>query len=153
MKKLLVSTVSLALIIGAIAAPAEAKKAPKPVVENGSYQSPPLVVLAQCNQSDGIGCVTFTPPSSKLIYANIVVTDATGLPVAAAVRQPDQPPVGNVQPESDRGTFCGKTDQPIAIDPQYAVDVWVGERDPSCPGAATSGTVKVTFTATPVASK
>lgn len=153
MKKSIVVLMVLGLVFGSLLGTAEAKKKakkpPKPVTETGTYQSPPLVVLAQCSQSDGIGCVTFAAPSTKLVYATIEATDATGLPVAAAVRQPDQAPVGNIQPETDKGTFCGKTDEPIVIDPSYAVDVWVGERDPNCPGVATSGTIKVTFSAAP----
>lgn len=151
MKKSIVLLMVVGLVFGSLLGTAEAKKkkAPKPVTLEGSYQSPPLVVLAQCAQTDGIGCVSFGAPAATLVYATVEVTDASGLPVPGNISQPDQPAVGNVQPETEKGTFCGKTAEPILIDPSYSVDVWIGTQDPTCAGTATTGTVKITFSSKP----
>lgn len=153
MRKFLVTMMSLALIGGAIAAPAQAKKhkTPPPVTEHGDYQSPSLVVLAGCANSGAVGCVTFSPAGTAYKYITVNITDATGLPVSAGIYQPDGTTTGAAANDQLVQSFCGKTKAPVAINPSQEVHIWISDApDPTCaPAAATTGTVDVTFQATP----
>ncbi|MFN2595193.1 MAG: hypothetical protein ABR579_09940 [Actinomycetota bacterium] len=155
MRKALVTLLSIALIGGAIAAPAaQAKKAKKPksVTEHGDYQSPQLVVLGGCANTGAVGCVTFTPAGTKLTYVSVTVTDSSGLPVFASIEQPDgTTTAGAAANDALVASFCGKTTAPVAINPAQEVHIWISPTpDPSCvPAVATTGTVDVTFQAAP----
>jgi hypothetical protein len=154
MRKLLVTMLSIALIGGAIAAPAAQAKKPKKaqkVTEHGDYQSPSLVVLAGCANTGAVGCVTFTPAGTSLKWITVSVTDATGLPVAANIMQPDGTTTGAAANDAQVASFCGKTAAPVLINTSQEVHIWISDApDPSCaPAAATSGTVDVTFSTKP----
>ncbi|MFN2595192.1 MAG: hypothetical protein ABR579_09935 [Actinomycetota bacterium] len=154
MKKLLVTMLSLALIGGAIAAPAAQAKKPKQqksITEHGDYQAPSAIVLAACSNTGAVGCVEFAPPSASLKWITVKVTDATGLPVSGMIAQPDGTNTGGVSNNVTVATFCGSTKAPVAINPTQTVHVWVSDQpSTSCaPAAATQGTVDVTFQAAP----
>jgi hypothetical protein len=153
MKKTLTLLLVLGLVAGAMAMPAHAKKKPKKMsmTEHGDYQTPSLVVLASCANSGAVGCVEFAPPSAKLRYVMVKVTDATGLPVSGMIAQPDGTNTGGVANNVTVATFCGATKSPVLIDPSQTVHVWVSDApDPACaPAAATTGTVDATFTNIP----
>src|SRR5688572_28301148 len=105
MKKALIMALVLGLVAGSMAAPATAKKKKKkPVkierVATGTYQTPNLVVVGQCNNTDAIGCVVMpAAPGEK--YLTVKITDASGLPVNASIQQDQQPDAAPNPPTDD----------------------------------------------------
>lgn len=151
MKKSIISLLVLGLIFGSLVGSAEAKKKktkkPVKVEQSGTYQTPTLVILGGCAQTDGVGCVEFAAPASNLVYVTVNITDATGLPVSASIQQETGVNEAGVPQDALVSAFCGKTPSPVAIDPTLAVHVWVDDiPNPDCaPAAATNGKVDVTF--------
>lgn len=155
MKKAIAVALSLGLLVGALVAPAEAgkkKRKPKKVTREveGSYDLPPLVLVGTCSQTGAIGCVTFlSGPKEKFVTAKI--TDQHGQPVAVSVSANLDGEIGD---DETYGTFCGETEEPIAIPPSTELHFWVGAATDvgtgGCvPGAATSGTATATFSNLP----
>ena len=88
------------------------------------------------------------PTEAGEIYVTIEITDTTGLPVGFSVGQDSDPATPGT--ETDLGNYCGKTDTPINFDPGYDIVVFpwfIG--GPGCPGVATTGSVKATFSNLP----
>ncbi|MFN2389760.1 MAG: hypothetical protein ABR575_09190 [Actinomycetota bacterium] len=152
MKKAVLVALVMGLLVGSYGAPAEAKKKKKPkkvtrVVE-GSYDAPALVIAGACAQDGAIGCVSFlATPKEK--WVTVDITDSSGMAVTASVQQDTN---GDGQEDVVLGEFCGKSEEPILIDPTYPVDVWV-ENIPSpssgCAAVATNGQVKLTLSNLP----
>lgn len=151
MKKLLVSMLSLALIGGAIAAPAAQAKTKKKVrTDKGTYQAPVLGAAGTCAQTDAIGCVQFTPAATEK-YISVKVNDQSTTGSLFVVEQDTN---GDNQDDLIAGAGCGSSAKPIAINPAYPVHVWLENgADPNtktaCPGVATTGEVDVTFSNLP----
>ncbi|MGH2757408.1 MAG: hypothetical protein ACRDI3_06435 [Actinomycetota bacterium] len=155
-KRLAVFVMILSLVVGTVAV-AEAgkkkKKAKKPVKTEreaqGTY-SAPATLVGNCTQTDGIGCMTIASgPEEAFLTAK--VTDAHGQPVSISVEADLD---GDAMTETDYGTFCGETEEPIQIDPGAEIIFWVGRADiavaDACaPGVATQGTLDVVFSNLP----
>jgi hypothetical protein len=118
-----------------------------------TYTSPAVGLLGQggfgqCDGEDGVGCVLFfTRPNEH--HVTVKVTDQSGQPVYATVVQSKTNPGGyGLVQGTQRGAFCGKTKKPISITggQRVAVYLYEGPGPDGCPGVATQGTVKATFT-------
>ena len=155
MKKVLSVALVIGLLAGAYAMPADAKKKKKKVVKvtrevQGTYAAPATVV-GNCTQTDGIGCMTI-PSGSEERFLTAKVTDSSGQPVLVSV---DADLDGDAQSETNYGTFCGETTEPIEIDPGAQIIFWVSavtdaaDRAGCPPGQGTSGTLDVTFSNLP----
>jgi hypothetical protein len=100
--------------------------------------------LGVCFQ--GTSCV-FTEPLPGERSVSIEIVDELGLPVHASVIQ-DTSGDGNYLATDDETVhICGSTEKPLKIKPQ-TVTVWVWRGPgvpPPCPGIASSGKVKLTF--------
>ena len=155
MKKTVSIVLMGVLVAGAFAsAPAQAKKKRKPkrierTVE-GTYQLPPLVIAGTCASADAIGCVVFANGVGEE-YLTAKVEDAHGQPVAVSVSANTD---GNIGDDETYGAFCGETTEPIVVPAGMELHFWVGAATDvgtgGCiPGAATTGTVTVTFSNMP----
>jgi hypothetical protein len=156
MKRLLVLLLLVGLVAGSITT-AEAAKKKKKKKKNakvtrsavGTY-SAPATAVGNCTQTDGVGCMTIASgPKEKYLTAE--VTDQTGQPVVIEVSADLD---GDIQTETTYGTFCGKTSEPIKIDPGAAIVFWVGRADTAAlagcvPGVGTQGTLNVKFSNKP----
>ena len=142
--------VGLILVAGALAAPgAEAKKRKKRTVET-TYTEPALGTAGVGVCFQGASCV-FVEPMPGERRVSVKVVDELGLPVYASIIQ-DTSGDGNYLATDDRTVhICGSTTKPLKIEPS-TVTVWVWQGPgavPPCPGFASSGTVKTTFSAAP----
>jgi len=157
MKKMISVALAIGLLAGAYAMPAEAgkkKKKRKPVKvtreAQGTYAAPATAV-GNCTQTDGVGCMTI-PAGSEEKFLTAKVTDATGQPVLVSVAADLD---GDMQTETNYGTFCGETEEAIAIDPGAQVIFWVSsvtntpDRAGCAPGQGTQGTLDVVFSNKP----
>lgn len=147
MKKILVMLLLAGLVIGSMTAADAAKRKKKRITRKaqGTY-SAPATAAGNCTQTDGIGCMTI-PSGAGEKFLTAEVTDAHGQPVAVQVAADLD---GDISTETVYGTFCGKTDKPIQIDPGAEIVFWVGRADiiatTQCvPGMATQGTLDVVF--------
>ena len=146
MRRTVTLIVMAALVAGAFAAaPAEAKKKKKKKTRtvSATYDSPALGVggvAGLCVAPNG--CVPFPAgPGEK--FVSVTVEDASGTPSYGRVTQ-DLDGDG----QADEATpFCGKTEQPVAIQPGVEINVFVYAvgAQPPCAGVGTSGTIKATF--------
>jgi hypothetical protein len=142
--------VGLILAAGALAAPgAEAKKPKKRTVET-TYTEPALGTAGVGVCFQGSSCVFVEPlPGEKRVSVKVV--DELGLPVYASIIQ-DTSGDGNYLATDDRTVhICGSTTKPLKIEPS-TVTVWVWQGPgavPPCPGFASSGIVKTTFSGAP----
>ncbi|MDQ3964561.1 MAG: hypothetical protein M3277_11730 [Actinomycetota bacterium] len=148
MKRIVITALVLGLVFGAVAT-AEAGKKKKPkktkrVVET-VYDAPAIgsrggVCLAATNSCGDI------PTGPDEYFVTIEITDQTGLDVYATVGQDLD---GDTFTDTST-TICGKNEEPIPIEPGIAITVfpWAVGR-PSCPGVATTGTVKATLSNLP----
>jgi hypothetical protein len=109
-----------------------------------------LIVLGTCSQTGAIGCVAIvTAPNEKFLSAE--VTDQHGQPVFVSVSADTD---GDNSDDASYESFCGSTEEAIAIDPGVEVHLWVGLTPDSgfvgcAPGIATSGTISVTLSNMP----
>ena len=154
MKRSITVLLVLGLIFSAFAVvPAQAKKKKKPVkverTAQGTYAAPATLV-GNCTQTDGVGCMTIASGTNES-YITAKVTDQHGQPVSIAV---DADLDGDGTTETNYGSFCGETTEPIQIDAGAAIVFWVGRADVAAvdgcaPGIATQGTLDVTFSNMP----
>ena len=104
--------------------------------------------FGQCDGENGVGCVLFFTRSTER-HVTVSITDMSGQPVYATVVQSKTKPGGyGVVQGTQRGAFCGKTKKPIAITggQHVAIYLYEGPGPDGCPGVASQGTVKATFT-------
>ena len=146
MKRSIAAAVVLVVSLGALAPVSSAKK-PKRVTRTAEslYDAPAIGSGAGICPNATNSCARF-PTGVGEKFLTLEITDSTGLPVYATVGQ-----------DLDGDTFtdqstivCGKTTDPIAIEPGIEVVVfpWAVGRT-TCPGVATSGKVKATFSNLP----
>ena len=151
MKRALSVAVMLGLLVGSFAMPAEAKKKKKVTRKAQGTYSAPATVVGNCTQTDGIGCMTIAT-GPKESYLTAKATDAHGQPVLINVAADLD---GDSSSETDYGTFCGETTEPIKIDPGASIIFWVSPLTSApdlagCqPGFATQGMLDVTFSNLP----
>ena len=140
------------LVAGAFAAvPAQAKKKKKPHVRvvEGSYDQPAPGIGGVVTFS-GQGGTIEIPTLAKENFIQIEVTDDVGTETYFGLAQEDTD--GDGFGEIIYGG-CTKTVEPLPITAGLLHTVTIttgpGLSDPTCPGIATSGTVKVTLTEKP----
>lgn len=155
MRKLVVSSLIIGLVAGALlVAPAEAKKKKKKskkverVVE-GTYDNPAIGIPGVVGTSSAGGAVEVAlGPTESFI--SVEITDDIGAAVTATMSQDTDPSTPSWEIFA---TICGKTEEPIAVEPGVPVRVSVytipGPDQPSCTGPATSGTIKATLSNLP----
>ena len=158
MKRSVVLLLVIGLLAGALTVPAEAAKKKKKkkkaqrverVVEV-DYQAPAIGI-----SPPGTGvCLRPTNSCGDIVigagelYAKVEITDATGTPVAFSLGQDTDP--DTVGTEHDLGQFCGTTgDDPVALEPGFAIVVFPWALGPACGAVATQGTVKATLSNLP----
>lgn len=148
MKKLIVSTVVLGLLVTGVIAPASAGKRKQRVVK-GTYDNPAIGIPGVVGTSSAGGAVEFGV-GSKESFIDVKITDDGAQPVTATMSQDTDPSTPQWEIFA---TICGETEEPLAIEPGVAVRVSVytmpGPEQPTCTGPATSGTIKATFSNLP----
>ena len=114
----------LALLAGLLVAPVEARKKPKKVVR--TYEEPYEASSIGSADATGTcvdtnGCV-FLAVGPTERFLSIEIVDDTGLPVAATVGQDSNTGDQFVDRVAD---ICGKTEEPLAIQPSLPITVWI----------------------------
>lgn len=161
MKKAVVVALTVGLMGGAIAAPAEAKKKkPKPVkverVVEVDYQTTgigvatPARTLGVCPFADAQAqeCVEVFPEAGEK-YVKIEVKDATGQKQYGFISQGD---VDGDGISDGYGTFCGAHTEPVELATASAavrVSFYPGATASCAPSIASTGTVVYTFSNLP----
>jgi hypothetical protein len=148
MRRSLSILVTGALIAGSVAAlPADAakKKKPKKRSVTATYDSPAIGAREATGICSGAnGCATFIPgPKERSVVLDI--KDALGTPVSITVGQDTDPSTATVEVVA---RTCGGKTEAIPIQPSTTVTVWLWVApgvNPPCPGVASSGSVKATF--------
>ncbi len=129
------------LLLPALALPARAGGGGKTRSVSGTYAVSSFFPAFRCAESEGVGCVRFTPKAGER-YIHVEVQDAAGLDVYAYVNQDAD---GDGYSDID-GAICGRTEFPLRIVPGVPVHVFVFTSYTYCPGAvATHGTIEVTL--------
>ena len=142
---------SAALILSAFIVPADAKKKTKRTerMAEATYYG---AAIGVCYAPENIGCTGF-PTTPKDKYLSIEIADTLPTTVYARVLQP-------LDEDSNLLTFvahiCGRSEEPIPITPGTAVVVQILAVDGTrtahqldCPGAVSSGTIKMAFSNLP----
>jgi hypothetical protein len=116
---------------------------------DGTYANPAAGIVGIGSDCTAGGCVEI-PTTSADMYISLEITDASGLPVAAALAQD----VDGDGTGTFFGSVCGASTTPIAITPGFPVTVIIGAGvvvdgatipPGACPSAATSGTIRATL--------
>ncbi len=148
MRRIIAVAMAFGLIFGSVAtAEAAKKKKPKKTTRTveSVYQAPAIgsgagICLVATNSCGDI------PTGANEHFVVIEIVDQAGLDVFGTVGQDL-----NGDGFTDNSTeFCGKTEEPVAIDPGFPLTVFpwaVGRAD--CPGVATTGTVTATLSNLP----
>jgi hypothetical protein len=151
MKKTVTLILSAALVVGALGAPhADAKKKVKKVVRkaDAAYDTPAIGhpdVVVGCSGSNG--CAAFGIGANEH-FASFTIEDSLGQPVYATAGQD----LDGDNLADNSFSFCGSTEEPVAIEPGYAINIFIGEgpgTSPACVGASSSGVVHGTFSNLP----
>lgn len=148
MRRVISIAIAAALVLGAFTATAaEAKKRRKRVVRKAeaTYDTPAIGVGGVAGLCSGANGCAALPVAANERFISVVVEDSSGTSVYARVTQDT-----NGDGQADSATpFCGTSGGKIPIEPGIAVNVFVyaaGVLPAPCPGVATSGVVKATFT-------
>ena len=146
---LMVAMLALGLAGGSATAKKKKKKKPKRVerVVTTEYQAPAI--------GSGTGvCLRPTNSCGDIAvglgekYVKVEIEDATGLPVYFNLGQDTDPEA--LGTETSYGSFCGTTgDEPIQIQPGFALVVFPWLLGPTCPSVATQGAVTATLSNLP----
>ena len=147
MKKLIVTSVMIGLLAGALVGPAEAgkKKKPKTRVAEGTYDNPAVGVPGVVGTSNAGGAFEFGTLSNERTISITIDDDAGGTPTFTMSQNSDPSDASY----EIMGTWCGETPEPVAIEPGLPVRVSVyatpGPEQPTCISRASSGTIVATF--------
>ncbi len=142
MRRIIAVTLGLTLVTALLgAAPVAAKKKPKKVVR--TYSEPYEASSVGSADASGTcvdtnGCV-FLGVGPTENYLSFEVVDDTGLPVAVTVGQDSDTSDGFITRIAD---VCGKTEEPIQIQPGLQVTIWIWALPSAtlqCFGAGTTG--------------
>lgn len=153
MKRATLVCLAVALLAGALVAPADAgKRKPKKITREAvAKYDYPVFGPASADNGACLPCHPYLPTFADERWVRVTVEDAVSpTPVAFYIREVD--PDGNRQPVEGGGPFCGSTgDQRVEIRPGYRIFVSVyALGDVVCPGAvATTGTVTAVFSNVP----
>ena len=154
MRKTIAVAVAIGLLAGALIAPAGAAKKRKPKkvtrVMEAAYENPAIGIPGVIGSSSAGGAVEFGVTADEA-FIDVEITDDFGQPVIFTMSQDTEP--GGTGSWEIFGTWCGTTEEPVAIAPAITVRVSIytmpGPNQPTCFGPATSGTVKATFSNLP----
>ena len=146
MKRAIAVALALGMLGGALAAPAEAGKKKKKVSRSAeaTYTGAFNVLYLNAGGQNFGGVALPTGSGEK--FVSIEIKDASGLPSGATVGQDL-----NGDDQADTSTpVCGKSAEPIEIEPGYDVTVFLkqGPCDGG-PAIVTEGTVVATFSNLP----
>ena len=153
MRKLIVASVIIGLLGAGLVVPAAAGKGKSKKVTRkaeGTYDNPAIGIPGVVGTSSAGGAVEFglTP---KEAFIEVEVVDASGQPVMTTMSQDTTP--DNTTGWEIFATICGKSEEPIPVEPGITVRVSVytipGPDYPTCAGPATSGTIKASFSNLP----
>ena len=137
------------LLVAPLAVPAHAGKKAKPRKLEITYTEPAHGTHGVGVCFEGMSCAFFGDPLLKERFVSIEVEDDLGTDVFASLIQ-DTNEDGNYLATDDLTVhFCGSTPEPVEIEPDKGVSVWVWQGPgayPPCAGGASSGTVTATFT-------
>ncbi len=154
MKKTIAVALSLGLLGGALVAPAEAgkkKKKPQRVerVAEIQYEAPAIGTATAggfCLRPTN-SCGDIATGSTEN-FVKMEIDDASGTAVAFTLGQDTDPETFGT--ETQYGKFCGTTgDEPIKIQPGFALVVFPWLLGPTCPSIATQGGVTATLSNLP----
>jgi hypothetical protein len=157
MRKALIFALVIGLIAGSMMAPAMAKKKKKkkkPVkverVVESTYDAPAIGAAPPgtgvcLNPTNSCGNIAVGAEEN---YVKLSIADATGLPVAFSLGQDTDP--ATLGTEKDLGQYCGDTgEEPIQLEPGFAIVVFPWAVGASCGAVATTGTVTATISNIP----
>ena len=156
MKRAIVLCLILGLVFGSIATAEAGKKkkkkkksAPYVRVVEGTYDRPAPGIGGVVTVS-GQGGTLDAPSAANERFLSIEIVDDAGQPVYWGLSHQDE----NGDGAGDIVTGgCGSTETPLEIVPGYSYTITVttgpGAEAPTCPGVATSGTIKAIFTEVP----
>ena len=149
MRKTIVSVAVAMLLVGSLTVPAHAGKKAKPRKLEIKYTEPAHGTHGVGVCFEGTSCAFFGDPMLKERFISVTVEDDLGTDVYATVIQ-DTNEDGNYLAADDLAVgFCGSTEEPVEIEPDKGVSVWVWQgpgASPPCPGVASAGTITATFT-------
>ena len=135
-------------VVAAQAADAGTKRHVRTV--KGTYVTPSIGAAGvggggNCGRDGSFGCVEF-PIKATEHHVKLSITDSSGRAVYASAEQSNTS--DTVTQTTLIGHFCGKTKKPIAITGgrRVAIYLYEGPGPDGCPGVASQGTVKATFT-------
>jgi len=100
----------------------------------------------------GESCLFYGAPAERERYFSVEIADDLGREVYASVIQDTSGDGSYLRHDDLTVDICGKTEEPIEIEPDAPVSVWVWQGagvQPPCAGTASSGTVAGTFSANP----
>lgn len=153
--KLFVCAVAGAVAAAPATAPAGPGTRPRPRQEQQTYVTPAVSAFVAgsgghvCGNpgtpAERTGCLTFAPGLTER-YVRVDAEDASGLPVPLYLDQVDGP-----IREKDGIFLCGDSEEPVEIAPGLPLTVVIqpARQDPLCAGAATTGSVTITFLTRP----
>ena len=154
MKRFIVLIAILGLIVGSVTTAEAAKKKKK---NKKPYSR--VFEATYANPAPGIGGVVTiggqggtadSPALANERFLSIEIIDDAGQPVYWGLSHQDE---GGDGAGDIVAGGCGKTDTPLEIIPGYSYTITVttgpGASAPTCPGVATAGTIKLTFTEVP----
>lgn len=155
LRRVMVVGVMLALVAGALQAPAAGGKKKQRKARPRSielpYSEPAIGTagLGVCFQ--GSSCVFFSLlPKER--YVSVEIEDDLGQAVYASIIQDTNGDGAYLRTDDLTVDICGATTEPVEVEPKKAMSVWVwqgpGVTAP-CVGAASSGTVTATLSTTP----
>lgn len=151
MRRVIVLAAIVTLALGSSAPSSAAKrKAPKERVMKLAYTNHAYGTAGVGVCFQGESCLFFGPPEGKERFFEVELKDDLGADVYASVIQ-DTNGDGNYLATDDLTVgICGATTEPIEIEPNKPVSVWVWQGpglDPPCAGAASAGVATATFSA------
>ena len=149
MRKTTVGIAITCVLLGAVSMPAHAGKKTKPRRLELTYSEPAhgTAGVGVCFQ--GASCAFFGDPLGKERFVSVTVEDDLGTDVYASVIQDTNEDGSYLAADDLTVHFCGETAEPVEIEPDKAIAVWVWQGpgvDPLCPGGASSGKITATFT-------
>jgi hypothetical protein len=149
MRKLIVTSIIIGLLGAGMALPAEAGKRKKVRKAEGAYENPAIGIPGVVGTSNAGGAFEFGI-TSKEAFIDVEIVDDGGQPVMATMSQDTDPSTTQWEIFA---TLCGKTEEPVPIEPGIAVRVSVytmpGPDHPTCTGPASSGVIKASFSNVP----
>lgn len=135
-----------AIVVSAVGPAPAAGRRDAERVEKASYDAPGGIggVIGVSVTGTSIGAVMF--PAGPERKVSVSITDASGLPVSAEVKQRGGDGV-DLASEDTSVRFCGETEKPVRVQrntPVY-VFIYAGPCQDGTPAAATTGEVTATF--------